>query len=37
MDMTKVNGTRVHAVYKKIEVLHYIRFAADSSIFDLLM
>ena len=28
MDMIKVNETHVHAVYEKIEVRHYFRFAA---------
>jgi len=29
MKMMKVNGTHVHAVYEKTEVLHYFRCAAE--------
>jgi len=32
--MMKVNETHVHAVYEKIKVLHYFRFAAEVLIFS---
>jgi len=35
--MVKVNGTQVHAVYEKIEILHYFKFAAEGLIFFLLV
>jgi len=35
--MVKVNGTQVHAVYKKMETLHHCKFAAEGLIFLLLV
>jgi len=35
--MMKVNETHVHAVYEKMKVLHYFRFAAEELIFFLLI
>jgi len=35
--MMKVNETHVHAIYVKIKVLHYFRFAAERLIFFLLI
>jgi len=32
MNRIKVNGTHVHAVYEKIEVLSYFMFAAEGII-----
>jgi len=34
--MMKVNETHDHAVYEKIKVLHYFRFAAEGLIFFLI-
>jgi len=35
--MIRVNETHDHAVYEKIKVLHYFRFAAEELIFFLLI
>ena len=37
MNTMKVNETHVHAVYEKIKVLHYFRFAAERLIIFLLI
>jgi len=37
MDMMKLNETHDHAVCEKIKVLPYFRFAAEGSIFFLLI
>ena len=37
MNMVKVNETRDHAVYMKVKVLHYFRFAAAGLMFFLLI
>jgi len=37
MNMMEVNETHIHSVYKKIKVLHYLRFAAEGLIFFLLI
>ena len=37
MNVMKVNETRNHAVYGKIKVLHYFRFAAERLILFLLI
>jgi len=36
MNMMKVNQTHVHAVYEKIKVLHYYRFAAKGLFFRII-
>jgi len=35
--MMKVNGTHLHAVYEKIEVLHYFGFAVEELKFFLII
>jgi len=37
MGMMKMNETHDHAVYEKIKVLHYFRFAEEGLLFFLLI